>query len=54
MNSVKEVLGSYPDYTEGDASYARRKAAGFKGMKPLIESGQMRNSITYVVEDGSK
>lgn len=31
------------------ATLAARKAAGFKGTKALIVSGQMRNAITYVI-----
>ena len=29
----------------------RRKARNFKGEKPLIESGQLRRSVTYIVRE---
>lgn len=50
VSSVKATL------TEGegfeplkDSTIAARKRAGFKGEKPLIRSGQFRNSFTYVI-----
>lgn len=49
-NSIKKAINSQEGF-EGpsDATLAARKAAGFKGTKALIVTGQMRNAITYVI-----
>jgi len=53
MNSVKATLTAGEGFAElSDATIAARKAKGFKGTKPLIETGQLRGSITFVIEDG--
>lgn len=53
MNSVKATLTAGEGFPElSDATLAARKAAGFKGTKPLIRTEQLRGSITYVIDDG--
>ena len=51
-NSIKKAINSQ-EGIEGpaEATLAARKARGFKGEKALIVTGQMRNSITYVVKE---
>lgn len=50
-NSVKKAINSQEGIKEpSDATLAARKSKGFKGEKALIVTGQMRNSITYVVK----
>lgn len=53
-NSIKKAINSQ-DFPDGPAesTLAARKAAGFKGTKSLIVTGQMRNAITYVVRSGT-
>jgi len=54
QNSVRAAI------TDGDfvplkpATVAARERAGHSGDKPLIVTGQLRNSITYVVVDKKK
>ena len=52
--SVKKAINDQ-DFGGGDlgpkpSTLAARKRAGFKGVKALIMTGQMRNAITYVVK----
>lgn len=55
MNSVKATLTAGEGFEKlSDATLAARKAKGFQGTKPLIETGQLRGAITYVIEDGRK
>ncbi len=50
-NSVKKAINAQEGFPgPSEATLAAREAAGFKGTKSLIVTGQMRNSITYVVE----
>lgn len=50
-NSVKKVINAQEGIEPpAPATLAARKAAGFKGTKALIVTGQMRNAITYVVK----
>lgn len=54
-NSVKKVINSQEDVPDGKPSertLAIRKVLGFKGTKYWLVTGQMRNSITYVVKKG--
>lgn len=44
--TINEQIGIDPP---AEATLAARKAAGFKGNKSLIVTGQMRNAITYVI-----
>lgn len=54
-NSVKRAINDNEGIEPpSEATLRSRKAAGFKGTKALIETGQMRNAITYVVVDGSE
>lgn len=49
--SIKKVINSQEGIKPpSEATLARRKAEGFKGTKALIRTGQMRNSITYIVK----
>lgn len=36
------------------STLARRRAKGFKGIKPLIQTGSLKQSITYVVADAER
>lgn len=50
-NSVKKVINSQEGIDgPSEATLKARKAAGFKGTKSLIVTGQMRNAITYVIK----
>lgn len=50
-NSIKKAINSQEGIeAPSDATLAARAAAGFKGTKALIVTGQMRNAITYVVK----
>lgn len=51
-NWVKSWITSgigMPDLSQ--ATLKARRDAGFKGTKPLIHTGQLRNSITYVMDE---
>lgn len=53
-NSIKKVINSQQDIDgPSEATLEARKARGFKGIKSLIVTGQMRNAITYVVRGES-
>jgi hypothetical protein len=50
-NSVKKAINDQDGIKPpSDATLAVREAAGFKGTKSLIVTGQMRNAITSVVK----
>lgn len=50
-NSVKHVITDQIDIQEpAESTIAAREAAGFKGKDALVRTGQLRNSITYVVQ----
>ena len=50
-NSIKKAINSQEDIAPpAESTIAARQAAGFKGTKSLIVTGQMRNAITYVVK----
>ena len=50
-NSIKKVINSQEGIDgPSEATLAARKAQGFSGTKALIVTGQLRNSITYVVK----
>ena len=49
QNSVKTKINSGDFEPLAPATLAQRKARGRTGTKPLIDTGQLRNSITYVV-----
>lgn len=49
-NSIKKTINDQVDAPElADSTLAARKYRNFKGTKRLIVTGQLRNSITYVV-----
>ncbi len=51
-SSVKRVINSQEGILEpSQATLDSRKRRGFNGNKALIETGQMRNAITYVVRN---
>jgi len=51
--AVKKAINSQEGIKEpADSTLVARKAAGFKGTKALLVTGQMRNAITYVVNKG--
>lgn len=51
--SVKKAINAQDGIEKpSDATLAARKAKGFKGIKALIVTGQLRNAITYVVKKG--
>lgn len=49
MNAVQAKIEMGPFKILSDVTLARRKAKGRTGEKPLIDTGQLRRSITYVV-----
>lgn len=50
-NSIKKAINSQEGIeAPSEATLAAREAAGFKGTKALIVTGQMRNAITHVVK----
>lgn len=52
-NSVKKQINSQEGIdAPAEATLAARRAKGFKGVKALIVTGQLRNAITYVVNKG--
>jgi len=54
-NSVKEVIQSQDGFQEiSDATKQARENNNFKGDKALIVTGQYRNAITYVIDEGKK
>ena len=54
-NSIKKVINNQTDIAgPSEATLRIRESQGFKGTKALIVTGQLRNSITYVInESGS-
>ena len=52
-NSVKKAINNQTEIDPpAEATLKAREAQGFKGTKALIVTGQLRNSITYVVNEG--
>ena len=52
QNSVKKVIVNQEGFKGlEDKTIEARKAKGFKGKKALIRTGQLLNSITYVIRD---
>ena len=52
QNSVRRTLTTAAYRPLSERTLAERQARGRTGTKPLIDTGQYRNSITYVVRDG--
>lgn len=49
-SSVKKTLQAGEGFEPlSESTLAQRQRRGFKGTKPLIRTGQLRNSITYVI-----
>lgn len=52
-NSIKKAINSQEGIAPpAESTLAARRSAGFKGTKALIVTGQMRNAITYVINEG--
>lgn len=52
-NSVKRAINEQIGIEPPAAStLANRRSKGFKGTKALLVTGQLRNSITYVIQNG--
>lgn len=52
-NSVKKTINAQIDIAPpSEATLAARKSHGFSGTKALIVTAQLRNAITYVVQEG--
>lgn len=51
QNSVRKRINTGPFVPLAPMTIANRKAKGRKGIKPLIDTGQLRNSLTYVIRD---
>lgn len=49
QSSIKKKIVEGPFAPLAAATLAQRQAKGFKGTKPLIVTGKLLNSITYVV-----
>lgn len=49
QNSVRRKITTGPFVALSQRTLARRRARGRTGTKPLIDTGQLRNSITYVI-----
>jgi hypothetical protein len=55
QNSVKAIIRAGEGFAPlAPSTLAARKRAGAKGTKPLIRTGQLINSITYVVRSKQK
>lgn len=50
-DSVKELITDIIPPPLAARTLAERKAAGFQGETPLVRKGELRNSITFVIED---
>ena len=50
QNNVRSVINSGDFEPLSEATLKARKLAGKKREKPLIDTGQLRNSITYVIK----
>lgn len=52
-NSIKKAINDQIGFPgPAESTLRAREARGFKGTKSLIVTGQLRNSITYVVQSG--
>ncbi|MDD1617199.1 MAG: hypothetical protein LUQ28_12105, partial [Methylococcaceae bacterium] len=51
QNSVKATITKGEGFEPlAESTIKARQRKGFKGTKPLIRTGQLRNSITYIVK----
>lgn len=51
QNSVRATINEGIAPALAPSTLAARKRASYKGTKPLIRTGQLRNSITYVLRE---
>jgi phage gpG-like protein len=49
QNAVRAKINTGPFTPLTEATVAARRARGRTGTKPLIDTGQLRNSLTYVI-----
>lgn len=49
QNGMRKRITEGPFVALSERTLAARRAAGFKGDKPLIRSGQLRRALTYVI-----
>lgn len=54
QNSIRAVINSGVPPELAESTLAARRRRGRTGTKPLIDTGQLRNSITYVLEEKKK
>ena len=54
QNAVQTKIESGPFSPLSEVTLQRRRARGRTGTKPLIDTGQLRNSITYVIRQKGK
>jgi phage gpG-like protein len=54
QNEVRAVINSGPPPALSERTLAARRARGRTGDVPLIDTGQLRNSITYVLRTDKK
>lgn len=52
QNSARKMINTGPFQELAEATLAARLRRGRTGTKPLIDTGQFRNSVTYVVRNG--
>lgn len=52
--SVQRKVTQGPFVPLSPVTIAKRKAKGRTGVKPLIDTGQLRRAVTYVIRDGKK
>lgn len=51
QNGVRHQINDGDFQPLAEATLAARRARGRTGTKPLIDTGQLRNSVTYVIRD---
>lgn len=49
VSAVRKYITTGPFIPLSPVTLAKRKARGFKGTRPLIETGQLRNAVTFVI-----
>jgi phage gpG-like protein len=53
-SAVQKKITDGPFVPLSPVTIANRKARGRTGINPLLDTGQLRRSITYVIRDGKK
>lgn len=51
QNAIKKVINDGIDPPLAESTVAARKRRGRTGTKPLVDTGQLRNSISYVIRN---